>query len=226
MTSLKTLLSYKPDHISLYTLTVEDKTPLAEKIENGMAFDFDEADSQWLLGRNLLEENGFLQYEVSNFCIKGNESLHNQNYWHQGDYAGIGSGATGTLYDFENSKGFRWTNTTDIKKYVDFWTGGDVADEKIPREIELLDLKTLEFEYIMMGLRTAEGLNPDVYRKRFSKLKWKGNLDFRLGKDNGAWKSFADKNFCNIEDYALNENGILFLNALTEKLKKVIIRNL
>ena len=81
--SLERIISYDPDHISMYTLTVEDGTPLAGKIDSGVLdFDCDLADSLWLRGRKVLSANGYRQYEVSNFSDI-NESIHNLRYWNQ-----------------------------------------------------------------------------------------------------------------------------------------------
>ncbi len=220
--SLVEMISYGPDHISMYTLTVEDGTPLAERIDSGMDFDFDLADNQWLRGRKILEDKGFRQYEVSNFSLPGKESLHNMAYWRQTDYVGVGAGATGTIYDFSTEKkGFRWTNTKSIEEYINFWNGGNICEEKIPRDVERLDLTTEEFEYLMMGLRTFEGLAPEDYKERFQSLEpWKGDLSLRLGTDAGTWKKFFDRGMCadfkSTGRYSLNGKGILFLNSLLE----------
>ena len=183
-----------------------------------MDFDFDAADSQWITGRKILRENGFHQYEVSNFSKDGCESVHNMSYWRQKDYVGVGAGATGSVYGFYGKDGLRWTNARDIRLYCDFWNGFPVDEEKIPRETERLDEATKEFEYLMMGLRTLEGLAPEDYRNRFSALEWNGSLSDRLGIDSGPWKRFSDRNLCADHSktgrYALNEDGILFLNAL------------
>lgn len=216
--SLKKIISYKPDHISMYTLTIEDGTPLAKQIDQGMDYDFDKADGQWLTGREILKGNGFSQYEVSNFSLPEKRSIHNMSYWLQKDYIGIGAGATGTVYNStQNEKSFRWTNAKDIKKYTGFWNKSTNIDNEIPREIELLDDETLEFEFLMMGLRTLDGLDPLEYEKRFSHLAWNGDLEERLGRKNGVWKKFEDLGRTNKNlstKFALNEDGILFLNTL------------
>lgn len=112
----------KIGHVSLYTLTIEENTPLAKKIdEEKVRFSADKADKMWILGRNILERKGFLQYEISNFARPEEESVHNSSYWKQKNYIGCGSGAVGTVYDFESKKALRWTNTYSIPKYVDFW---------------------------------------------------------------------------------------------------------
>lgn len=216
--SLGTMLSYNPDHVSLYTLTIEPGTLLASRVDSGMDFDFDAADSQWIKGREILEKNGFHQYEVSNFAKKGCGSVHNLSYWRQMDYVGVGAGATGSVYNFFGGDGLRWTNTENVKLYCNFWNHFSVEEDRIPREVERLDEATKEFEYLMMGLRTLEGLDPVDYKNRFSALEWKGSLSDRLGVDCGPWKKFSDRNLCADHSktgrYALNGDGILFLNTL------------
>ncbi|MGN0730079.1 coproporphyrinogen-III oxidase family protein [Treponema sp.] len=177
--TLEKCLLHNASHVSLYTLTLEDGTPLAEAVESGaVPFDFDEADSQWILGRDFLLSRGFVQYEVSNFCREGKKSIHNSSYWEQRDYAGVGCGACGTFY---GKKSFRWTNTEDIAAYENFWGKGSPCESGIPRRTEILGLKTREFEFLMTGLRTSCGVNSLVYRSNFSDLEpWNGNLESRL----------------------------------------------
>ena len=124
---------------------------LSSKID----YDFDDSDSMWLLGKNILLQNGYNQYEVSNFCRNGYECVHNLTYWHHQDYLGIGSGGTGTLYNKDGS-GIRWTNVSDIKKYINLWNipGNTVfyecfSDEKFGL-IEKIDLNTSIFEFFII----------------------------------------------------------------------------
>lgn len=220
--SLKKIISYNPDHISLYTLTVEEETPLYRKIQEGtIDFDSDLADSQWILGREILADAGYLQYEVSNFAKSGFESRHNMAYWKQRDYVGAGSGASGTIY---GSRNIRWTNTTDISRYIDFWStckNFPQLDEKsIPRETEFLAPETREFEFLMMGFRTLEGINSAEYKKRFKDISpWNGSIESRLGIKDGIWEKYSRQKMTSTRDhkdnstnYALNGKGILMLN--------------
>ncbi|HAK68401.1 MAG TPA: hypothetical protein DCM57_01920 [Treponema sp.] len=229
LNSVEKILSWNADHISLYTLTIEDGTPLARRIEHGEFWDEDEADAQWMLGRDLVEKAGFKQYEVSNFAKKGFESRHNLAYWRQENYIGIGAGATGTVYSFDGEPhALRWTDTTDISRYTDFWLSTDTASERdmtrdekdLPRDVENLDAETLEFEFLMMALRTLEGVSEDEYRRRYTRAGWNGNLSERLG-ENGLWKKYTDKGMTTpVKDgrYALNKKGILFLNSFLREL--------
>ncbi|MBQ2463659.1 MAG: hypothetical protein II507_01580, partial [Treponema sp.] len=91
----------------------------------------------------------------------------------------------------------------------------------IPADFENLDLETLEFEYLMMALRTLEGVNDAEYARRFASLEpWKGNLKKRLW-ENPLWKEFDGKKMCLSREsecggmnFALSREGLLFLNSL------------
>ena len=216
--SLAEIISFAPNHISLYSLMIEESTPLYSRISRGeVQYNEDESDEQWLLGKEMLEKRGFLQYEVSNFAQKGHESKHNCTYWHLEDYLGCGSGATGSLY--ENA--LRWTNTNDIMQYIAYWT---VSDKKfllqtIPRENEVLSKEIQEEEFLMMGFRLLSGVSAEEYKRRFSK-----DLGTRLGAKDGVfskWQSRGDAKMYIKENehfYALTEKGILFLNTFLEEI--------
>ncbi len=231
LASLKEILYYQPEHISMYTLMIEEGTRLFQRIEDGENWSEDLADEQWLLGKELLDSNGFLQYEISNFAKAGHESLHNMTYWKQNNYLGIGSGACGSVYGFGVDGGVRWNNRQDIDSYINFWTHFDKCDvldlpeesiKQIPRDIEQLSCETEEFEFLMMGLRTVYGVSSSEYRKRFADVEpWKGDLSFRLGEHNGAWKRFSAHNDCHVicdeigQDrvFTLNGESLMFLNT-------------
>ena len=246
------------DHVSLYTLTVEENTPLWKKIEDGkIRFSPEKADRMWLKGRNILERVGFFQYEVSNFCKKGFESRHNSVYWKQENYVGVGVGATGTLYDFEKKCASRWTNTLSIPAYSDgvknavqamknaekkiFEEGargqGNSRKENeifrrnilaemrnlssLRRNLEILDEKTLEFEFLMLGFRRLSGVSSADFEKRFGK-----SLSERIGADKNdgtfsRWKKMRlarEKKSRSDTIYSLNRRGILLLNRFLEEL--------
>lgn len=214
--SLEKMISFSPDHFSLYTLTVENGTTMEKKIRGGkIQFDEETADSQWILGRDILCANGFSQYEVSNFCKKGAESLHNLFYWRQKNYVGVGAGATGTVF---GEKSIRWTNGCNVSRYENFWKEKNpsekIAEEKIPRSVEEISLETREFEFLMMGLRTKFGVNSAEYEKKFSSVEpWRGNLRNRLFK--AGEKNFsARENADGSADFSLTAESVLFLNRI------------
>src|SRR5699024_4861111 len=93
--SLEQIIKLKTKHISVYSLIVEDRTPIANKIEKGEMQLTDEElerNMYWFV-KNTLELNGFIHYEISNFAKKGYESKHNLNCWNQKEYIGIGASA-------------------------------------------------------------------------------------------------------------------------------------
>ena len=93
--SLEKVLELQPEHISVYSLIVEDGTPIANKIEKGeMQLPEEELERNmyWYV-KNTLELNGYKHYEISNFAKKGYESKHNMNCWNQKEYIGIGAAA-------------------------------------------------------------------------------------------------------------------------------------
>ena len=213
---LEEILTYKPSHISMYSLTVEEQTPLGKEIYSGkIHYDFDFADDLWIKGRDFLLERGYKQYEVSNFCLADNICIHNMVYWQLENYIGCGAGATGSVY--ETFSGKRFTNTADIDEYIKFWTSENTiyAAEQIPQDIENIDCDTLMFEFFMMGLRTAAGVCRETFESRFK-------ISFPR-KAESAFAAWTEKNLAVVYEragkhyYALNKNGMIFLNKfLTE----------
>lgn len=201
LSNLKTICSYKPSHISLYSLTIVKGTPLFSKIENGMEYNRDYTDDLWIKGRNFLLENGFEHYEVSSFAMPGKQSIHNMRYWQQLDYIGVGSGATGTVGDL------RYTNTIDIEKYTQYWLEKDHATIANPTKIshtEVLNQKEKQTEFFMLGLRTARGISANDYKAKFGiALK---NLDNIKGLS--CKKTKLDT------IYFLTEDNLLFLDKI------------
>lgn len=216
----ETVFNFKNiDHISLYSLTLEENTPLYKKIESGkIKWSQQKTDRMWILGRKILKENGFIQYEVSNFARTGAESLHNKVYWHLENYIGCGSGACGSVYG-EVSE--RWTNTCSIKNYENFWLDFNPESE-IPEsicQVEKIDLQTQEFEWLMMGFRLLEGVCSEEFKKRFGK-----SLEERIGVKDGLFFEWSKKHLARSYKkdgktfYALNERGLMLLNLFLESL--------
>lgn len=211
---LEKITSYNPDHISMYSLTFEEETPFGRMLENQLSdYDFDFSDALWLKGREVLKKRGYFQYEVSNFCKKGFESIHNLSYWNHEPYLGAGSGATGTLY--RASGGKRVSATENIEEYCKFWLAGDGTSACQPDEtlysVELIDEKTSMFEFFMMGLRKLSGVKESDFEEIFSKKipasvkklaeKWQKNGLCQIDSSNGQF------------NFTLGEKGSLYLNS-------------
>ncbi len=213
LNTINGLLEFQPQHISMYSLTFENETPFGKALQDGvLPYDFEKADEIWISGKNLLLKKGYSHYEVSNFCLPGFECKHNLVYWNQGGYVGCGAGGTGTSY---GKNAVRFTNSTDIEKYISFWKNA-VSSKNAPGEAERLSAEIQSFEFFMMGLRTLRGVSLEEYEKRFS-----SGFPEKVASAFGRWK---EKGLCRVEEtssghfYSLNENGILFLNRFLEEI--------
>ncbi len=140
-------------HISAYCLTVEQKTALYHYVKKKNIYlpNEDMQSDQFKLLVELLEEKGYEQYEISNFCIPGKESIHNSNYWRGEKYMGIGPSA----HSF-NGKIRRW-NVANNHRYME-----GVLERKSFFEQENLSNKDLFNEYLLLGLRTKYGVNLSI----------------------------------------------------------------
>jgi len=220
--SIDGVIKFNPEHISCYSLCVEENTELYKCIENEkIKFDFDLNDKLWIECVDYLKKKGYYQYEVSNFSKdKKSQSIHNLCYWHLNDYLGFGCGATGTIFCYEKNS-IRYTNKTDIKKYVSFWNSYNGSDEILseifPVDVEILDRETQEFEFFMMNFRLREGVSKKEFEERFSKKM----EDVPVMK-NGIFNSWQKKNLSEVihsdgdDFYRLTEKGIFFLNSFLE----------
>lgn len=230
---LEEVIKYNPHHISLYSLTIEDETPLGKQVADGLVdYDFDFADKMWLFGRDILEKNGYAQYEVSNFARAGYECKHNLFYWNHKPYFGCGSGGTGTLYK-SDGRGFRWTNAEDVERYIQFWgeKGTELGGKplnlswelplNLPQNEEIVSLSDSKFEFFMMGLRKMCGITDLEYRQIFGE-----ELPEKFVKLAEEWR---EKGLFGIVDerldgstsvrYKMSGEGILFLNRFLSLLE-------
>lgn len=135
----------QPTHLSLYDLTYTGRFAARLRRRGGpqtRAGAETIAEEHYAEVVDLLEEAGYLRYEVSNFALAGHESVHNQAYWRLHDYVGVGAAAVSTV-------GLRrWTNPLRVRDYL----------EGRPPQVEVLDERTKMVERAMLGLRTREGL--------------------------------------------------------------------
>lgn len=155
--TLRNVLRLKPEHISCYGLKVEEGTPLYEcKDFYNMADDDTQAD-MYLKAVEVLKEHGYRQYEISNFCKKGQVSRHNLKYWTGGEYLGFGPDASS---DFG---GNRFTMVRDLQAYIQGISEGGV----VLRELQEISPRERAGEYLMMRLRTVSGIDPEKYEKKY-----------------------------------------------------------
>lgn len=174
--SLETIVELRPEHISVYSLILEEDTVLYNKVMNKeieLCDDELERKMYWEV-KHFLESKGYKHYEISNFALEGFESVHNTDCWRQKEYIGIGAGAS----SFLNNK--RYTNSSLIEEYIE---NNEVILE------EVLDDNSKMKEFVMLGLRKIEGISLDeflykfnvdffdIYKKEFDKLFSIGLID-------------------------------------------------
>ena len=139
------------DHVSAYTLIVEPNTPLARQVAAGTVAspDDDDAAHRYELVDHLLTKRGFTWYEVSNWAKPGGRCQHNIHYWLNDDWLGIGPGAHSHI------DGARWWNVKHPRSYSQKLTAGDLPID----QREVLTPTQIRMEQVMLGLRTASGLD-------------------------------------------------------------------
>ena len=155
--TLKNVLRLTPEHVSCYGLKVEEGTPLYEYQQYCNLADGDMQADMYLSAIQILKEHGYRQYEISNFCRKGNVSRHNMKYWSGGEYLGFGPDAAS---DFG---GRRFTAVRDLQGYID----GILSGGQVLREVQQIAPRERAGEYLMMRLRTTAGLDPKEYEKQY-----------------------------------------------------------
>ena len=157
--TLKKAISLKPDHLSLYNLTIKPGTEYYKKYKKGklkLPNEGEEFDMyNWAI--IFLEESGFEHYEISNFARPYKRSMHNLIYWQNKPYLGIGAGA----YSF--IKGYRYMNYENPARYTK-----EIMSGKLPVDNgEKLSLRKRMIETIILGLRTKDGVGYIKFKTRF-----------------------------------------------------------
>jgi oxygen-independent coproporphyrinogen III oxidase len=157
--SLETAIGLGVDHISTYGLTIEEGTPFAAWHEREpSAFANEDAEAElYEIAIDTLETAGFEQYEISNFARPGHRSVHNANYWANGEYIGLGVGAA----SYRN--GERSVATRSLERYIQAVQAGF----SVPAEAERLEGSKRVGEAIMLALRTAQGVSLAGFKERY-----------------------------------------------------------
>jgi len=157
--TLKKAVSLKPDHLSLYNLTIKPGTEYYKKHKKGKLKlpTEDEEFDMYNRAINFLEESDFEHYEIANFARPYKRSMHNLIYWQNKPYLGIGAGA----YSF--IKGYRYMNYENPARYIK-----EIMSGKLPVDNgEKLSLRKRMIETIILGLRTKDGVGNKKFKTRF-----------------------------------------------------------
>lgn len=159
--SLKDVMSLEPDHISAYSLIIEEGTCFYNLYNNDKLNipNEEEERSMYLFTKGFLEDYGYNQYEISNYAKVNKECFHNKVYWKCNEYLGLGVSAS----SFVDEKRFK--NIDDIKIYIEKINN----NEDVTEEIHVNNINDDMEEFMFMGLRMIEGINLKTFKKRFGK---------------------------------------------------------
>ncbi len=199
--TLKKVMMLKPEHISAYSLMIEEGTPFYERFGDlncderkqkqpktaaelaaraaVMTLpdlpDEDTDREMYHLTKEMMAAHGYERYEISNYAKKGYECRHNIGYWSGVEYLGLGLGASSYTY------GYRYHNTEDMQEYLslNLYEGGAAA-----RDIEELSIKDQMEEFMFVGLRMMRGVSGSTFLERFGQNLWNvyGNVIKKLEK--------------------------------------------
>lgn len=159
--TIEQAIALEPEHVSVYSMILEEGTPLYTLHEEGkLELPDDETDRKFqdMFLEQLLKA-GYHRYEISNYARPGRESKHNLNYWNFGDYYACGVAASGFL------DGVRHTNTRSLTEYIE----GMGEGRDIRAEVHVNTLEDSMEEFIFMGLRKTEGISLTDFEKRFGR---------------------------------------------------------
>lgn len=196
--TLERAVALSPDHFSCYSLKVEEGTLFYHLEERGqLPLPDEEVEyGMYQLIRDYLLQQGYAQYEVSNFSKQGKESKHNSTYWKNEPYYGFGAGAHGYVH------GTRHVNVKGISEYVGRIDRGErpiLQQEKIPLQEQMEN-------YFILGLRLLEGVSLQQFKQQYGQP-----ADHVFG---DVIKTLVDKQFLRVEGdtIRLTEQGLLFGN--------------
>lgn len=152
------VMALQPEHISVYSLILEDGTYLADNIDKFPPVpDEDEDRRMYHMTKERLHSAGYERYEISNYSRKGFECRHNLLYWNRGEYYGFGCSAAGFIGNE------RYSDIRDVKTYIEL--NGDI--EKLHENIEILTKEDAIEEFMFLGLRKMAGVDVMDFQRRF-----------------------------------------------------------
>ncbi|CUO96904.1 oxygen-independent coproporphyrinogen III oxidase [Clostridium sp. NSJ-49] len=190
--TLETICSIKPEHISAYSLIIEEGTVFYNLYEKGLLkLPTEEMEREMdKLTKGVLKDHGYHQYEISNYSLDGKECEHNKVYWQLKDYIGLGTAASSYI------DGTRIKNIDNIEEYISKINSGiEVYEEKyINSEEDEIE------EFIFMGLRMNKGISIKEFEERF-------NMSVE-----SIYEKVLEKNIKN--GFLKKENGRIYLTSI------------
>lgn len=170
--TLRRVLELDPEHISAYSLILEEGTPFYDKYDGHPELlpTEDEERQMYYDTKRILHAHGYERYEISNYAKPGFACRHNLGYWNRADYKGFGLGAASLI------KNVRLSNQDDLAEYLQGHFEGNE---------EALTEQAVREEYFFLGLRKMEGVFPGIYREHYGKLLEKLQMQQLLDEKNG-----------------------------------------
>ncbi len=163
--TLRKVMMLKPEHISAYSLIIEEGTPFYDRYhEDQSTFPDEETDREmYHLTKEMMAAQGFTHYEISNYAKPGYECQHNIGYWTGVEYLGLGLGSSSYTH------GYRYHNVDDMETYLslDLSESGAAA-----RDIQKLSEKEQIEEFMFLGLRMMRGISGSAFFERFGLNMW------------------------------------------------------
>ncbi|MDV4150096.1 radical SAM family heme chaperone HemW [Clostridium sp. AL.422] len=157
--SLEVIARLNPEHISAYSLIIEEGTAFYKLWEKDKLIlpSEDEERTMYEITKGILTKYGYHQYEISNYSKEGFECYHNKVYWKSDEYLGLGSASTSFI------DGKRIKNIENVKEYIDKINSG----EEVIEETTINTLEDSMEEFVFMGLRILSGISVSEFKERF-----------------------------------------------------------
>ncbi|MCR5388005.1 MAG: radical SAM family heme chaperone HemW, partial [Lachnospiraceae bacterium] len=222
--TLRKVIALNPEHISAYSLILEPGTPMFEKYYDDECLRAKGEDPKFLPteeeerkiyheGKRFLEENGFKQYEISNFAKQGFECRHNIGYWNGTDYIGVGLAASSYL-DFSQmgAPGFaRFTCYDDFGDYMFNGRRGEFSPK-----YDILSKEDMMSEFCYLGMRMTDGISRAEFKKRFGEdLDTVFEYGIKTHVKNGLLESNGDN--LRLTEKGLDLCNMVFCDFIIEK---------
>ena len=197
--SLDSLIALSPEHVSVYGLIIEEGTPFFRGLAELRLPTEDAECDMYYLAAQLLSDNGYRHYEISNYAKEGYECRHNLKYWRDEEYIGVGLAA----HSYFGKK--RYSNPVTLDEYFSFERERYISTEDIDREANA-------YEYVMMHLRLSEGFSLSEYKERFGTA-------FTDGREE-TLSRFIELGYLMLTDgrISLTERGFYVSNAILTEL--------
>lgn len=173
--TLQKVLQLRPEHISAYSLIIEEGTEffdlygaieendeqMAERLSDSIVLPLPDEDSErqmYVMTKEVLARQGYERYEISNYALPGEECRHNLVYWNRGEYLGLGLGSSSYL------NGQRIRSESDLDTYIEAWSHDRKPEAE---EIETLSKEDKMAEFMFLGLRLIKGVSEKAFYQEF-----------------------------------------------------------